>query len=428
MPDGSPQRPWRRAAGWTELDVVARRLISARFLRAIGQGALAVDFTLYLRALHWGAVAIGLLLMAGALCGAGLSLIVGLGSDRIGRRAFLCAYEGGLILGLVALLVAPSTGVLIVVAAVFGFGRGANGASGPFAPAEQAWLAQVVSEGRRGRIFSLQSGLQFWGMAIGSVLAAVLIHLIPGNQGAVEFLPIFYLNLGLAAVNLIQIVTLRELRLHGPTPAHESSSVEQAEQHRVLGSENRALALLATVNMVNALGIGMVAPLLPYWFSVRFGVGPDLIGPVYALTFVLTGASTMAAGWLAERIGIIRSIVWPRFVGVVLLVAIPLMPSFTWAAVAYVVRSVVNRSSVGVRQAFGVSLVRDHRRGFASSLNTISQTVPAAVGPAIGGLLIAAGALAWPFLIAAGLQLGYVLLFPRLLGPYEPARMTAGEP
>ena len=139
MAGGSPRRPWRLAARWTELDVVARRLISARFLRAIGQGALAVDFTLYLRALHWGAVAIGLLLMAGALCGAGLSLAVGLGSDRIGRRAFLCVYEGGLTLGLVALLVAPSTGVLIVVAAVFGFGRGANGASGPFAPAEQAW-------------------------------------------------------------------------------------------------------------------------------------------------------------------------------------------------------------------------------------------------------------------------------------------------
>lgn len=423
---GVPDGPWRAVATWAQLDPIARRLISARFLRAIGQGALAVDFTLYLRALNWGAVSIGLLLMAGALSGAGLSLLIGLWSDRIGRRGFLCVYECGLVVGLIGLLVVPSMPLLVVVAALFGFGRGANGAAGPFAPAEQAWLAQVVAEGRRARVFSLQSGLQFWGMGIGALLAALLVSTGTSSATAHAYLPIFYLTLGLAVVNLLQIATLREARARRPRSSPEVGAEARHEEHQLDRQENRALGLLAGVNIINALGVGLVAPLLPYWLALRFGVGPHLIGPVYALTFLLTGLSALGAGWLAERIGLVRSIVWPRLLGVCLLVAIPLMPSFGLAALIYVLRSVVNRGSIGVRQAFGVGLVRDHRRGLASSLNSVSQTLGAAAGPAVGGLLLAGGALTVPFLAAAALQLGYVVLFPRLLGRYEPQRMVAG--
>jgi hypothetical protein len=46
-----------------------RLLLAARFVRSIGQGALAVDFTLYLRALGWSAVAISALLSAALMIG-----------------------------------------------------------------------------------------------------------------------------------------------------------------------------------------------------------------------------------------------------------------------------------------------------------------------------------------------------------------------
>ena len=46
-----------------------RLLITTRFVRSIGQGALAVDFSLYLRALNWSAVAISAVLSAALLVG-----------------------------------------------------------------------------------------------------------------------------------------------------------------------------------------------------------------------------------------------------------------------------------------------------------------------------------------------------------------------
>jgi MFS family permease len=408
-------------AGWYALNPTARGLIVVRFLRSLGQGALAVDFTLYLRARGWSAAEVGGLLMVAGLVGAGLGLAIGTLSDRLGRRGFLLFYEAGLIVGTLAVMGHPAAWVIAAVAMLFGFGRGANGASGPFAPAEQAWLAQMVPADRRGSVFSFNAGVQFWGMGAGSLLAAVLIHVLPGARGPMQYMPVFGLTALVAMINGVQLWTLKEER----RPAPSVHAVAAADENRINRQENRAMTLLMMVNMTNSLGVGLIAPLLPYWFNVRFGVGPDAIGPVYALTFGLTGISSVAVGHVAERLGLVRAIVLPRILGIVLLVLLPLMPHFGWAAVLYVARSIVNRGSAGARQAFSVNLVRDQRRGLASSLNAASWSVPAAVGPAIGGWLIASGSLAVPFWVAAGLQLAYLVLFPTVMGGYDMAQSRA---
>ncbi|MCL5014335.1 MAG: MFS transporter [Firmicutes bacterium] len=406
--------------GWRSLSRPARQLILTRFLRSIAQGALAVDFTLYLKVRGWSAPDVGLLLMAGGLVGAALSLLVGIVSDRVGRRLFLVVYETGLMVGTALIIFFPSAWVLVLSAALFGFGRGANGSSGPFAPAEQAWLAQSIPKQRHGTVFSFNAGLQFWGMGLGSVLAAFLPHLIPGVNGSSAYLPLFLLNLVIAVINLFQILSIREVPR--PPMRNPETSEQRLEDSQVSRRENHALTLLVVVNMVNALGVGLVAPLLPYWFNVKFGVGPTAIGPVYGLTFFLTGISSVVLGGISERIGLVRSIVLPRILGVAFLIAIPFMPNFGLAAILYVVRSIVNRSSMGARQAFSVGLVRDQRRGFAGSLNALSWSLPAALGPALGGWLIGMGSLIWPFIAAASLQFGYVILFPALMGRYDPGR------
>lgn len=121
----------------------ARLLITTRFVRSVGQGAFAVDFSLYLRALDWSAVAISAVLSGALLVGVALTLFAGPLSDRGGRRRFLFVYEAAQCLAGLAALVTAQPWVLCAAALVGGFGRGGNGAAGPFAPVEQAWLAQA---------------------------------------------------------------------------------------------------------------------------------------------------------------------------------------------------------------------------------------------------------------------------------------------
>ena len=122
-----------------------------------------------------------------------------------------------------------------------------------------------------------------------------------------------------------------------------------------------------------------------------------------------------------------RAVVWVRLAGVLLLLAMPFMPSYRWAAAAYVARSMGNRGSAGARQAFGVGLVRERRRGLASSLNALSMRLPSAVAPAVGGWLMDSGSLNLPFYLAAALQCAYVTLFATVLARYE-RPVTAADP
>lgn len=417
----------RRAAGfWRQTAPTARGLMAVRFLRSVGQGAMAVDFVLFLHAHGWPVVDIGLLLMGGGLAGAVLSLLVGTLSDRTGRRGFLLFYEGGLALGIAALLAAPVPWLIVGLAVAFGFGRGANGASGPFAPAEQAWLARCIPAARRGVFFSINAALVFWGMGLGAAGAGILARGLPLPGLSSPYAALFVANGLIALINLGQIASLRERREgRGEREEGPPSLQRLQEDRRVRRGENRALALMVAVNAVNALGIGLIAPLLPYWFNVRFGVGPQDIGPVYAAAFTLTGAASLVVGRWSQRVGVVRAIVVPRLLGVAAFVALAVSPSFPLAAGFYLTRSVVNRGSVGVRQAFSMGLVRDRRRGLASSLNAVSMTVPAALGPAIGGWFLGRGELIWPFVLAALLQSSYLVLFTRVMGRY--AATPGGE-
>lgn len=416
------QRRWD--AWWRGLHPTARTLMAVRFLRSIGQGALVVDFVLYLKASSWSAVAIGALLTAAGLGAAVIMLASGVLSDRFGRRPFLLGYQLATVVGTVAFLLDPRNWILVLATVVLGFGRGANGAAGPFGPVEQAWLAQSVPAPARGQVFSVNGALGFWGMGIGAWLGATvpwLAHLLPGTAA---YRPLFVLTLVIAFVNLCQIAAIRGADLQRPAvPVRPDSVPTSADpEDHVRRRENVAMLLLAALNSINALGIGLFGPLLPYWLSVRYGAGSGAISSTYAVALILTGVSSLVVGEMTTRIGIVRSVVWVRLIGVCLLVALPLAPSYGWAAALYVVRSVFNRGSAGARQAFGVGLVRDQRKGLASSLNGLSMRLPSAVGPAIAGWLMAGGALNLPFYAAAALQLLYVALFGPVLGRYEGPR------
>lgn len=131
---------------------------------------------------------------------------------------------------------------------------------------------------------------------------------------------------------------------------------------------------------------------------------------------LLSAASSVIAGRLGARLGLVRVVVGMRAVGLVLLVVMPFAPSFPLAMLAYAGRTVLNRGTAGQRQALVLGAVRGHRRGFAASVSGFSTQMPRAVGPWLAGLFFAAGLFTWPFLLAAAFQAGYLLLYRRVFG------------
>ncbi len=391
-----------------------RRLIAARAARSVGQGALVVDFTLYLHALGWSGVTIGAVLSGALFLAAVLTLVSGPVSDRFGRRRFLLAYEYSQILAALAALLSARPEILIPAAVIGGFGRGAGGGAGPFAPVEQAWLAAPLPPHARSRVYSLNLAVGFFGMAAGALLAALPDLLTAGPPPATAFRPLFALVL-LGAFGAI--VSLGGAEDPPPPPATPRAA---ARRDPVVRAENARLLRLVAINALNGTGIGLVGPLIAYWFLLRFHAGPAAIAPVMALAFAVTAAAALAGGWISTHWGVVRAVVGMRLAGLLLLVLLPLAPDFRLAAALYVLRAALNLGTAGARQALNMGLVRPQRRGLAASLASVSMQIPRALGPAAAGALFQGGWLALPFLLAAGFQGAYVYFYQKVFSDYDP--------
>jgi MFS family permease len=394
---------------------------------------MVVNFTLYLRALGWHASAIGLLLTASGLAGALLSLGVGYFSDRYGRKRFILTYEALTVTAGILAAVTWNPYVLSAASIVASFGRGQSGGAGPFGPAEQAWITRAVPAHGRSRLFSLNAAIGFVGMGVGALVAGSVVLLHHWLPGAAAFRPLFLLPALGSAINLVLITPLKETPDEKPAAATRLEEArQQAEEAAIVRHENREMAKLALTNALNGLAVGMTGPLIAYWFAARYGVSPADIGGLMSASFFATGLSNLLTGRLAERVGVVRTVAGIRLLGVASLVAMTLMGSFAWAAVFYFLRSMLNRGSVGARQAVSLSLTRDKRRGLAASLNVVSMRVPASVGPTLTGYLMDDGNLTLPFFLGAGLQTAYALVYARLFARYNdtlgPGRQASDVP
>ncbi|MGH7066176.1 MAG: MFS transporter [Acetobacteraceae bacterium] len=385
----------------------ARRLIACRAARSVGQGALVVDFALYLHTLGWSAFEMGLVYMAGLLVGAAFTILSGPLSDRVGRRPFLIGYSVVQALAGLAALASGRPEWLVPAAVAGAFGRGANGAAGPFGPVEQAWLSADLQPPDFGWVYSLNSAVGFAGMAAGAGLAglpALWRHWLPG---ALAYRPLFLLVLIGALIPLALLFGMvdRPGPLTGPPAAHRPSTPPDRRGERGL------LLRLTGINSLNGLAIGIIGPFMALWFQLRFGQGPATIAPVMAAGFLLGAFGALGTGWLTRRIGVVRAVVTTRLIGLVLLVLLPFAPSYLLAAVCYTIRGAFNRGSAGARQAVGLALVGPGRRGLAASVNSASMQIPRSIGPIIGGVLLDADFLVLPLLLAAALQAVYLALY-----------------
>jgi predicted MFS family arabinose efflux permease len=399
-----------------DLHPTTRRLILSRAIRSIGQGVLVVDMSLYLHALGWDAFHIGLVLSLAGIFGAILSLGVGITSDLMRRKPFLITYEIIVFVCSIVAFLSARPLLLSIVIITAGFGRGANGAAGPFSPVEQAWLAEEVRAVNRGRVYSLNTAFGFFGMGLGALLAMMpAIFSVWQEAGVTQmsiaassYQPLFILVAIASIVNISLIIKARErYDRHRRTGTPE----EEKKESQVKKQENRMLSGLVILNSFNGFAVGFTGPLISYWFAIRFGVGPASIAPIMAAAFFVTGISSVLTGRLSDKIGLVKSVVWARSFGLLLLILLPVIPIYWLASLIYILRSAFNRGSVGARQALTVGLVRDERRGLATSLNAVSMQLPQSVGPSIAGLLFKAGQLELPFFIGALFQGVYLVMY-----------------
>ena len=365
-----------------------RLLLLTRTLRAFGFGFAAVLIGIYLERRGLPPNLIGLSLTLGLAAASLLGLLLAALASRLGRRRALALAGLGMALtGLDLAFAEPSW--LLALAGVTGMlGAGALDL-GPFASIEQALLTESVEPGRRNRAFGRYS--------LSGALAAAAGALIGGLSTSVartQALFAFYALIGLATAAL---------------PLLLSPRVELARAGRAFG-RLRPLTGLAALFALDALGGGLVVlPVIAYWLHVRFGAEVSALGPVFAAIGLLQAASYEVAGRLADRIGLINTMVFTHLPSNLLLVLVPFSPTLGIAVILLFARFAISQMDVPARQAYVVSIVPPAERAGAVAATGALRGVAQAFGPVISGLAIQIAAFGVPFFLGGGLKILYDL-------------------
>jgi len=360
-------------------------LLSARGVRAFAFGFSAVLIGVHLEHAGLSAGEIGLTLGIG-LAAASLT---GLGSAalaaRWGRRRTLALV--GLLMALTGIDLAFASQIaLLILSGLTGMLGAASVDYGPFSSVEQAVLAETAPRQARNRAFgrySLTGGLF---NAAGGLSTAVF----SGTRGFF----LFYAAIGAVTAAL---------------PLLMSGKVEGSPMQTAFGSF-RPLAGLAALFALDSLGGGFVAnAVIAYWLHVRFGAGPGLLGPIFAGVAILQSLSYEVSGRLADRFGLINTMVFTHLPSNLLLVTVPFSPTLGWAVALLLARFALSQMDVPARQAYIVSIVPPGERAGAVAMTGAVRGVAMAFGPALAGVAIGVASFGFPLFAGGGLKAVYDL-------------------
>jgi len=381
-------------------------LFLARSVRLFAYGALSVILALYLHEVGLSGPEIGLLFTLTLFGDAGISLWITTTADRMGRRRMLLFGASLMILaGTVFILTGDF--ILLSIAAIIGVISPSGNEIGPFLSLEQAALSQLLPAERRIRAFALYNLAGSLATAAGALAAGFLARTLT-NAGLSELASYRAVILVYAICGVAIMLFFIFL-----SPAVETAAT-MSSRKRVLGlhkSKNVVMKLSALFALDAFAGGFVIQSMVAYWFHIKYGIDPVVIGSIFFGANILAGLSSLLAIFIANRIGLINTMVFTHIPSNVLLCLIPLMPNLSLAIVVLLCRFSISQMDVPTRQSYTMAVVAPDERSAASGVTTIARSLGAAVSPALAGLLLASPALmSFPFLVSGGLKICYDLL------------------
>ena len=387
-------------------------LLTARGIRSFGDGLISLVLPVYLLELGYGAVATGIIATSTLLGSALLTLLVGLSAGRAPGRTFLIG----------AALLMASTGVAfavvsdfwpLVVIAFVGTLNPSSGDVSVFVPLEQAELARAIPNRDRTRLFARYS-------FIGSVMAAVGALAAGLPEGAAKFfgtdtkLALQGAFLAYAGLGAVVLAIYRRL------PGVPERQARAPLAHPLRQSRPIVLALAALFSLDAFAGGFVVQSLLALWLFDRFGLSLATAGLIFFWTGVLSAFSYFVAARIADRIGLVNTMVFTHLPSNICLALVAFAPSLWLAVALLLLRSALSQMDVPTRTSYVMAVVSPEERPAAASMTAVPRSLAAAVSPMISGAMLAASSFGWPLILAGGLKIAYDLLLLMLFRKRQP--------
>src|SRR5208337_3007544 len=350
----------------------AMRVVLGACPLALCLGFYQVAITVFLPLEGVSVTDLGVLLTTSALSSVIFSIPFAVLSDRHGRRRIMLI--GALLAACVTVIPGITTNFLVLeVSAVIG-----GVADAMFLSTWNAYLADSTTEETRPAAFSLS----FMTFTVASGIGSAIPGLFP-------FLP---LSLDLA--HRVFFVTLGLLGLFTPFSVFKWVASKKPKFSRQGILPRKSLGIIAkfsAANLLIGLGAGLIIPLIPTWFYLRFNETDVFSGPLIAASNIIMGLTAVAAPRVARSIGLVKGIVMTQAMSTIFLLAIPFCPTALIAGVFYVIRAVLMNMASPLSDTFLMNMIAEDERAIASSFNVVLWTLPNSASTVVGGSMLNSG-------------------------------------
>lgn len=394
------------------------KIILMRSLRQFAYGSLAVTLAVALTARGLSPEEIGGLVtisLAGDFCG---SVIIGYRADIWGRRKTILGLSAIMMIVGVVLSVTSSFIVLVITAFLGTMGTAAS-ETAPFLPIEQAILGHVTETKRRTGIFARYNFAASISTALGSGYAA-LVASVAKLAGLSFFTAADFIFINYAALAIGVLLIAATLSPSVEIVKAQSQSSNQTIWQRLappMPKSHKNIFTLAALFSVDAFGGALIGQtLLALFFHLRFHADLSVLGLLFLIANMLAALSMLYAEFLAEKFGLLQTMVFTHLPSNVLLILAAIVPIFPIAALLFLLRQSLSQLDVPTRQAYTMAMTAPEERTAASSVTSLGRSAGSALAPLLTGALtqgafIIIGA---PLLLAGGIKIVYDLLLWRV--------------
>jgi MFS family permease len=373
-----------------------RVIFSVQAVRALLYGFSSILIGASLAESGLDETSVGIVFTAMLLGMAVSSLAIGRWGEAIGRRR---VYRGLLVVMGAAGTIFALTGFVpfLVLAALTGTLSTDPNESGPITSVEQAMLASTPAS-ERSRVYGRYNAVAYLAGAAGALVAggpAAMRELLPALPPDQRWLLV--MPLGALACVLLASRLSAAVEVDAGVAPHE----------RGLRRSRSTVQRLAALFSLDAFAGGfIVQSFIVFWFGRQFGADAALMGLVFFGVGLLQAASSVIAGWLGARIGLLNTMVFSHLPSNVLLALIPLAPSLLVAVALLLGRSALSQMDVPARQAYVAALVDPAERTAAAAYTNAARHVVRPAGPALASVSMGMAA-GLPFVVAGGLKAVY---------------------
>jgi MFS family permease len=385
-------------------------LFSARTTRLFAYGFVSVVLVLYLAETGLSAFGIGALLTATLIGDIIVSLWITMVADRIGRKKMLMLGSMLMILGGVVFVLTKNP-VVLTLAAIIGIISPSGNEIGPFLSIEQAALSQLVSDRKRTMLFGWYNLAGSFATAAGALAGGWLASYFQ-DFGLSAFEAYRSIMAGYAFCGAILFILFSMLSRDSEVSRTVNPEVQAPTRfHFGLARSKNIVLKLSGLFAVDAFAGGFVVQsLVAWWFHVQYGVDEKLLGSMFFGANLLAGVSALAATKIADRIGLVKTMVFTHIPSNILLCLVPLMPNLGLAITVLLLRASISQMDVPVRHSYTMAVVDPDERTAASGITNVARSVGAASSPVLAGLLMANPLFfSAPFFVAGGLKILYDL-------------------